>query len=50
MNGSDKNPIYAFVTLPRSLSIDVLKHYKDENGNEMIPIGERGYNPYWNIY
>ena len=25
MNGSDKNPIYAFVTLPRSLSIDVLK-------------------------
>ena len=36
MNGSDKNPIYAFVTLPRSLSIDVLKHYKDENGNEMI--------------
>lgn len=49
-NGSDRNPIYAFVTLPRDLSIDVLKHYKDENGNEMIPIGERGYNPYWNIY
>lgn len=50
MNGSNKNPIYAFVTLPRDLSIDVLKHYKDENGNEMIPIGERGYNPYWNVY
>ncbi|WP_106832311.1 SusC/RagA family TonB-linked outer membrane protein [Parabacteroides pacaensis] len=50
MNGSDRNPVYAFVTLPRTLSIDVLKHYKDEAGNELIPIGERGYNPYWNIY
>lgn len=50
MNGSDRNPIYAFVTLPRDLSIETLKHYKDENGHEMIPIGERGYNPYWNIY
>lgn len=50
MNGSDRNPIYAFVTLPRDLSIDVLKHYKDESGRELIPIGERGYNPYWNIY
>lgn len=50
MNGSNLNPIYAFVTLPRSLSIDVLKHYKDEAGNELIPIGERGYNPYWNIH
>lgn len=50
MNGSDKNPIYAFVTLPRDISISTLQHYKDENGNEMIPIGERGYNPYWNIY
>lgn len=50
MNGSNKNPIYAFVTLPRDISIPTLKHYKDENGFEMIPIGERGYNPYWNIY
>lgn len=50
MNGSDRNPIYAFVTLPRDLAIDVLKHYKDESGREMIPIGERGYNPYWNIH
>lgn len=50
MNGSDRNPIYAFVTLPRDLPIETLKHYKDENGHEMIPIGERGYNPYWNIY
>lgn len=50
MNGSNKNPIYAFVTLPRDISISTLKHYKDENGYEMIPIGERGYNPYWNIY
>lgn len=50
MNGSNKNPIYAFVTLPRDISIPVLKHYKDEDGYEMIPIGERGYNPYWNIY
>lgn len=50
MNGSDRNPIYAFVTLPRDLAIDVLKHYKDESGKELIPIGERGYNPYWNIY
>lgn len=51
MNGSNRNPIYAFVTLPRDLSIPVLKHYKDEvTGKEMIPIGERGYNPYWNIY
>ncbi len=50
MNGSDRNPIYAFVTLPRDISIETLKHYKDENGKEMIPIGERGYNPYWNIY
>ncbi len=49
-NGSNKNPIYAFVTLPRDLSIDVLKHYKNEAGEELIPIGERGYNPYWNIY
>ena len=50
MNGSDKNPIYAFVTLPRDLTVEMLKHYKDDAGNEMIPIGERGYNPYWNIY
>lgn len=50
MNGSNRNPIYAFVTLPRDLPIATLKHYKDENGYEMIPIGERGYNPYWNIY
>ena len=49
-NGSDRNPIYAFVTLPRDITVEMLKHYKDENGNEMIPIGERGYNPYWNIY
>lgn len=49
-NGSNKNPIYAFVTLPRDLAIPVLKHYKDEAGKEMIPIGERGFNPYWNIY
>ena len=34
MNGSDRNPIYAFVTLPRDLSIETLKHYKDENGHE----------------
>ncbi len=50
MNGSDRNPIYAFTTLPRDLSIDMLKNYKDAEGNETIPIGERGYNPYWNIY
>ena len=50
MNGSNRNPIYAFVTLPRDISISTLKHYKDSNGNEMIPIGERGYNPYWNVY
>ena len=50
MNGSNKNPIYAFVTLPRDLPIETLKHYKDDNGHEMIPIGERGYNPYWNVY
>ena len=50
MNGSNKNPIYAFVTLPRDITVSTLKHYKDENGNELIPIGERGYNPYWNIY
>lgn len=50
MNGSDRNPIYAFSTLPRDLSIDVLKNYKNEEGKETIPIGERGYNPYWNIY
>lgn len=50
MNGSNKNPIYAFVTLPRDITVETLKHYKDENGNELIPIGERGYNPYWNIY
>lgn len=50
MNGSNRNPIYAFVTLPRDISIETLKHYKDDKGNEMIPIGERGYNPYWNIY
>jgi len=49
-NGSDKNPIYAFVTLPRDITVEQLKHYKDEYGNEMIPVGERGYNPYWNIY
>ncbi|MDD6052699.1 MAG: SusC/RagA family TonB-linked outer membrane protein [Bacteroidales bacterium] len=50
MNGSDRNPIYAFVTLPRDITVETMKHYKDEYGNEMIPIGERGYNPYWNIY
>lgn len=50
MNGSDKNPVYAFVTLPRDITVDVMKHYKDEFGKEMIPIGERGYNPYWTIY
>jgi len=50
MNGSDKNPIYAFVTLPRDITVEMLKHYKDDSGKEMIPIGERGYNPYWNIY
>ena len=50
MNGSDKNPIYAFVTLPRDITVEMMKHYKDDKGNEMIPIGERGYNPYWNIY
>lgn len=49
-NGSNKNPIYAFVTLPRDLPIPSLKHYKNEEGKEMIPIGERGFNPYWNIY
>lgn len=50
MNGSDRNPIYAFVTLPRDITVEMLKHYKDDNGREMIPVGERGYNPYWNIY
>lgn len=50
MNGSNKNPIYAFVTLPRDITVSTLRHYKDENGYELIPIGERGYNPYWNIY
>ena len=50
LNGSNRNPIYAFVTLPRDITVEMMKHYKDEDGKEMIPIGERGYNPYWNIY
>lgn len=49
-NGSNRNPIYAFVTMPRDLSVAALHHYKDEAGNELIPIGEVGYNPYWCIY
>lgn len=49
MNGSDRNPIYAFVTLPRDITVEMMKTYKDETGKEMIPIGERGYNPYWTI-
>ena len=36
------------LAIPRDTMVSIVAC--DENGNEMIPIGERGYNPYWNIY
>ena len=47
-NGGSFNPTSMYIYMPRSLSLDELKNYKDENGNELANLGD-AHNPYWSI-
>ncbi|HEX2396257.1 MAG TPA: SusC/RagA family TonB-linked outer membrane protein, partial [Bacteroidales bacterium] len=49
-NGNVRNPANVFIFMPRDLSLDVLRTYKDENGNEIATEREGFRNPYWAIY
>jgi TonB-linked SusC/RagA family outer membrane protein len=48
MNGDSYNPLYMYVFMPRSLTLDQLKTYKDNDGREVGNMGE-AHNPYWSI-
>lgn len=47
LNGDSKNPVYAYINMPRSMSLDQLSHYKDESGQEYGSGDFR--NPFWLI-
>ena len=47
-NGGSYNPTGMFIKMPRTLSLEELKHYKDDNGNELGNLGDV-HNPYWSI-
>lgn len=49
-NGSVRNPANVFIFMPRGLSLETLKDYKDANGNEITTRYEGFRNPYWAIY
>ncbi|MDR2058068.1 MAG: SusC/RagA family TonB-linked outer membrane protein [Dysgonamonadaceae bacterium] len=48
-NGGAYNPTSMFIYLPRTLSLEELRHYKDESGNELANLSD-AHNPYWSIY
>ncbi|GHT73543.1 SusC/RagA family TonB-linked outer membrane protein [Bacteroidia bacterium] len=47
-NGGSFNPTSMFIYMPRTMSLDELKSYKDEAGNEFGTLGD-AHNPYWSI-
>ena len=49
-NGNVRNPANVFIFMPRDLSLDVLRTYKDPDGNEIASEREGFRNPYWAIY
>jgi TonB-linked SusC/RagA family outer membrane protein len=48
MNGDGYNPLYMYIFMPRSHTLDQLKFYKYPDGTEQGNIGE-SHNPYWCI-
>ncbi|HLO58515.1 MAG TPA: SusC/RagA family TonB-linked outer membrane protein [Bacteroidales bacterium] len=49
-NGNVRNPANVFIFMPRDLSLETMKHYKDADGSEITTEHEGFRNPYWAIY
>ncbi|GHV22850.1 SusC/RagA family TonB-linked outer membrane protein [Clostridia bacterium] len=47
-NQSGFNPLYMYTILARSMTLDQLKYYKTDAGNETVTVGSI-HNPYWTI-
>ncbi|MDR0506601.1 MAG: TonB-dependent receptor, partial [Dysgonamonadaceae bacterium] len=47
-NQSNYNPLFMYVSLPRSMDLDQLKYYKTDDGQERVTISGK-HNPYWSI-
>lgn len=47
-NSNNRNPVNTYVHMARSTSLEELRHYKDEYGNEMAT-NRNTSNPYWII-
>ena len=48
LNGSGYNPVYTYIYMPRSMSLDELYNYKSPEGIEQGKMGD-AHNPYWSI-
>jgi TonB-linked SusC/RagA family outer membrane protein len=48
-NQSSFNPLYMYIKLARSMSLDELKYYKTPAGTETVKVGGDIHNPYWTI-
>ena len=47
-NQSGWNPLYMYIKMPRSITLDELKYYKTPAGTETVKVGDN-HNPYWII-
>ena len=47
-NASNFNPLAIYTQMPRTISLEQLKHYKDDSGKELGKLDET-HNPYWSI-
>ena len=45
-NQSSFNPLYMYVLMPRTMTLDQLKYYKTDAGRETARVGDT-HNPYW---
>lgn len=47
-NQSSFNPLYMYTIMPRTMTLDELKYYKNDAGKETVRLGDI-HNPYWTI-